>query len=263
VKRIAFSRAPRAVFKLRLLLLATVSLNSVVGHSASNSAACLKVGIEGEVSAGKEWAAPFGQGWVFRILPIQAAAEGYSGWDLVVDRSQPAGYPDALLLATMPYNSINEREIGTTYGLRSQDAIGWNPRSFHFLADPSDFREGQDLFKAMIATESSTAAPDKARNASRSHPHAAKLLELQKRAAAGEFRILDAHIVPGVGDPESYAQAWASASSRTPHKVESAPGGKSSPRGSLNGMQFSIALWLPASWKLAPGLHALPAACPD
>ena len=93
----------------------------------------------GEVSAGQEWKADFGQGWVFRLLPIDtsswAGKAGYSGWDLVVDREQPAGYPDALLVATPPYNSINEREVGTTFGLRAQDAIGWNPRSFRFLTN--------------------------------------------------------------------------------------------------------------------------------
>jgi hypothetical protein len=114
----------------------------------------------------------------------------------------------------------------------------------------------------MIASESSTPGPN-ARNGSPSRPHAAKLLELQKRAAFGELRILDARIVPGVDDPRSYAQAWASASSRIPHTVESAPGGKSSPRGALNWIQFSITLWLPAPWKVPPALHALPAACTD
>jgi len=176
----------------------------------------------------------------------------------------PAGYPDALLLATMPYNSINEREIGTTFGLRSQDAIGWNPRSFRFLSDPSALREAQGLFRVMTGKETATSAPGKPQDASLPQAHAAaRLLELQKRAAAGEFRILDARIVPGVGDPVSYAQGWALASSRVPHHIDSTPDGRSSARGVLNWIRFSLTLWLPARWNVPPGLHALPAACPD
>ena len=87
-----------------------------------------------------------GQGWTFRVLPIPPLAAGYSGWDLVVDRDPPAGYPDALPLATLPYNSINEREVGTTFGLRAQDAAGWNPRSFRFT-DPAEFRKAQQWFR--------------------------------------------------------------------------------------------------------------------
>jgi len=72
-----------------------------------------QVVLTGEAGEGQQWRAAFGQGWAFRVLPIQPGPAGYSGWDLVVDREQPAGYPDALLLATPPYNSINEREVGT------------------------------------------------------------------------------------------------------------------------------------------------------
>jgi hypothetical protein len=100
----------------------------------------------GEVNAGQEWKAAFGEGWVFRVLPIQAGKAGFSGWDLVVDREQPAGFPDALLLGTPPYNSINEQEVGSTFGLRAQDGIGWNPRSFRFLSTAEAFREGWKLY---------------------------------------------------------------------------------------------------------------------
>ena len=89
-----------------------------------------------------------GKPLIDRDHAFQAA---YSGWDLVVDREPAAGFPDALLLATLPYNSINEREIGTTFGLRAQDAIGWNPRSFRFIVTPSDFREAQQLFRSLSA----------------------------------------------------------------------------------------------------------------
>jgi hypothetical protein len=113
---------------------------------AAQTRSCQKVVLEGEVSVGQEWRAGFGEGWVFRVLPIEPGKAGYSGWYLVVDRERPVGYPDALLVATPPYNSINEREVGNTFGLRAQDVVGWNPRSFRFLTAPDAFRESQRLF---------------------------------------------------------------------------------------------------------------------
>ena len=113
------------------------------------SDACTRVEFTDMVSLGQEWKTPLGEGWVFRVLPIVPGPAGYTGWDLVVDRDPQAGYPDALLLATPPYNALNEREIGTTFGLRAQDAIGWNPRSFHFLTNPAAFLQGQKLFLAL------------------------------------------------------------------------------------------------------------------
>ena len=107
---------------------------------------CQRVDFQGEVNAGGDWTAAFGQGWVLRLLPIRPASAGYSGWDIAIDRDPPAGYPDSLLVASLPYDSINEREIGTTFGLRAQDAIGWNPRSFRFLTDPGQFRQAQQWF---------------------------------------------------------------------------------------------------------------------
>lgn len=217
----------------------------VAAHLWAAPPACTRVELTGDVFAGKEWQASIGQGWVFRVLPIQ----GYSGWDLAVDRTPPAGYPDALLVATPPYNSMNEREIGTTYRLRSEDALGWNPRTFHFLTDPEAFREAQKLFPAVVHLSAESA------------PAAARLLELQKQAANGQLRILDARFVPGVADPAPYAENWARAAARSSFRMEQAPDGKPSAQGSINWMRFSITLWLPADWKLPHELHGIRSAC--
>ncbi len=227
---------------------------------------CARVVIEAEVSAGHEWNTPIGEGWVFRVLPISPLNAGYSGWDLVVDRQQPAGYPDALLLATAPYNSINEREIGTTFGLRAQDAIGWNPRTFHFLSRPADFREGQRLFRMLMENQSRPKAVSRASGSQMPVPNPdpeVRLLALLKAASSGEFRILDAHLVPGIADPAPYAQGWALASSRTPHEVETVPAGNASARGRLDWMRFALTLWLPSPWTVPPGVRAVRAACPE
>jgi len=224
------------------------------GRAAADSS-CQKIVLQGEVSAGQFWQASLGQGWVFRIQPIQG---GYSGWDLVVDREQPAGFPDALLLATLPYNSINEREIGTSFGLRSQDAIGWNPRSFHFLIDPAALRQARQLYLSLARDGKLSGSAATTAKASRDID---LLLQLEKDKASGELRIEDSRLTPGVADAAPFAQAWALAAMRTPHQEVAAPDGKSSPRGSLAWMRFSLTLSLPASWRLPAELHGTPASC--
>jgi hypothetical protein len=227
-------------------------------RSLTKTAQCQKVVLNGEVSAGREWKAAFGEGWVFRVLPIQSGIIGYSGWDLVVDRDPPAGYPDALLLATPPYRSINEREVGTTYGLRAQDAIGWNPRSFHFLTSQGAFRQGQKLFLELDRTR-----PAQVRENAAIAQVAQKLMEFGGHAAAGEFLILDARLTPGIADAAPYAENWAAQSEKTPHEVEPSADNHPKPRGELHGLKFSITLWLPAGWKAPSGVDAAQAPCAE
>jgi hypothetical protein len=164
----------------------------------------------------------------------------------------------------MPYNSINQREIGTTFGLRSQDAIGWNPRSFRFIANPAEFREAQKLFRSLKTNPGPQPATGGSGDPTQGDRQAmARLLEIQKHAASGEFRILDARIVPGVADPAPYAQLWGVASLRTPHTIEEAPGGKSSALGELKWIRFAVTLWMPAGWVVPTALHGQRTACPD
>ena len=80
---------------------------------------CQKVVLLGEVNEGQKWSGRIGEGWVFRIIPIQPAQANFSGWDPVVDRDKAAGFPDALFLATPLYDSIDEHEVGTTFELRA------------------------------------------------------------------------------------------------------------------------------------------------
>jgi len=243
----------------RWLAVGMVAMAAAQGQAGvPKAASCQKVVLTGEVSAGQEWRAAFGEGWVFRLVPIQPGQAGYSGWDLVVDREQGAGFPDALLVATPPYNSTNEREVGTTFGLRAQDAIGWNPRSFHFLTDPDALRESQSLFAVLGGTKHGMEAPVAS---SREGMAIARQLKINQESSAGEFRILDARLVPGIADAAPYAQNWALASARTPHTFEPAAGGKATPLGELRWMRFSITLWLPGAWTAPGELHATRAAC--
>jgi len=238
-----------------------VAMAPAIGRAGTTPhSACEKVVMTGEVNAGREWRTPIGEGWVFRVVPIDGGKQAsvtarWSGWDLVVDREQPAGFPDALLLATPPYNSINEREIGTTFGLRAQDAIGWNPRSFRFLTQPAGFHAAQILFLAMKGQGQGGAAADK--------EAMGKLMELTRESAAGQFRILDARLTPGIADAAPFAENWALQATQTPHTFEPAAGGGSTPLGRFGWMKFSITLWLPSAWKAPAALGSRRAACSE
>lgn len=220
---------------------------------------CQRLTVEGEVNTGQEWKVALGDGWVFRVLPIAAAPASASGWDLVLDREPPAGYPDALLLATLPYGSINEREIATTFGLRAQDAIGWNPRTFRFVSDPQQFHKAQRWFLELMRSMQS---PNPTSRSVGADP-TARLLELAGSASSGQLRILDARIVPGIADPQPYAQGWALAASRTQHEIEAAPAGQASALGKLLWMRFALTLWLPSHWRPSAGFHPARLPCPQ
>jgi hypothetical protein len=244
--RVKFARwRMRAWAAAAVLALATVC--------AGQTRSCVKVELKGDVSAGQEWRAELGEGWVFRLMPIAAGQNGYTGWDLVVDRDKPAGFPDALLLATPPYGSINQREIGTTFGLRAQDAIGWNPRSFRFLVSPAALSEGQRLFAQLGSGGASPAAARASRG----------LMALQRQTAAGKLEILDAHLTPGVADAAPFAESWAQHSYGTEQSDESPTHGTASPLGELHWIKFSLTLWLPAGWNAPRALGAKPAACSE
>ena len=219
----------------------------------SAQAGCRKLTFAGEVSAGREWRQAIGGGWVLRLAPIAPGKAGYTGWDLVLDRVPGAGFPDALLLATPPYGSISEREIGTTFGLRAQDAIGWSPRSFRFLTDAAALGEGRRLFAAVTAGPATAAGAAAAR----------RLMELTAHASAGELRVEDARLTPGVADAAPFAQSWAYRAARMPHTEVPAPDGKPGARGRLEWIRFSGTLWLPAGWKPQPGMKLAAAACPQ
>jgi hypothetical protein len=241
VREALCENAKWAVFGMAALAIAAT-------HAASPPVrTCQRVEIQGEVNTGEEWKAAVGQGWVLRLLPIGPPSAGYSGWDIAIDRDRPAGYPDSLLVATLPYDSINEREIGTTFGLRAQDAIGWNPRSFRFLTEPEQFRQAQQWFRQLAGERAQSGA-----SKTQSSEVAQRLLKLASNASSGQLRILDARLVPGIADAPPFAQSWALAFSRTPHQIVAATG-NAKPRGELRWMRFTVTLWLPRGWQFPFG----------
>jgi hypothetical protein len=243
---------------LRKTFFTTLCLFVCTTLHAAPPKGCIRVELQGETRAGQEWRAPIGQGWIFRMIPIHPAqspsGEPWSGWDLVVDREKPVGFPDALLLATPPYNSINERELGTTFQLRSQDALGWNPRSFHFLTTPEALSEAQKLYLSLKT------APGRPPTASETKTMK-RLLALAGQSASGRLDILDAHIAPGMSDAAPWAQNWAQASNRTPHSNDAPYSGRSTAHGEIHWVRFMLTLTLPAAWKAPRELRTAPATC--
>lgn len=232
---------------------------------APKTRSCEKIVLTGEVSAGHTWKAEIGEGWVFRVLPIAVGkdSQGASGWDLVVDRRKPAGYPDALLLATPPYNFLNEREVGTTFGLRAQDAIGWNPRNFRFMTDRRGFRKAQRLYLKLDREGALGPKPPNLRKAQEENEPGGqmrRLIELTKKSSVGQFRILDARLTPGAGKVAPYAAHWAAEAGKTPH-TDVPPHGEPTPFGRLEWIRFSVTLWLPPGWRTPRDVQVEQAAC--
>ena len=209
------------------------------------SISCRVVTLTGQVAAGSTWQAPIGQGWEVRLVPI---AGPYSGWDIVAAPAGDSAYPDAVLLATPPWGSITEREIGNTFGLRAQDAVAWMPRRFHFLTSPEQLARARKAFPSAVAGGAAAASASKA------------LLAEVAHASAGELSITGAKLVAGVADPPAFAQQWASHLSRVPYQQLPA-NGNSTPRGEIRSIDFRIRLWLPAYWVLPQGLKAEQSIC--
>ncbi len=237
-----------------------------MGAQTPGPRTCEKIALAGQVNTEQEWKAAIGEGWVFRLLPIpnDKIPAGEGGWDLAVDRERPAGFPDALMLATPPYHFANQREVATTFGLRAQDAIGWNPRKFRFMTNLAVFHEAQRLFLVLNRNGAFGAIPkwptDKRKKRALERTMR-RFVKLARESSPGEFRILDAHITPGTGEVEPYAANWALHSNDTPHTDEPPAGGETTPLGSLQSMRFTATLWLPHGWKAPRGVEMVKAPC--
>jgi hypothetical protein len=240
---------------------------AVAGGMPAGERSCKEIVLRGEVAEKQEWRAAIGDGWEFRVVPIAgipgkgspAAGHGYSGWDLVMDREHGGGYPDSLLLATPPYGSLNAREIGTTYGMRAQDAIAWAPRRFRFFTSIEEWKQARALYATLMRGSSEGAASGDAGQ---------KLLNLVSGpdVAYGELTIEDSRLVAGVGDPPEFARQWAANLGRVPHTLvqkEGGSGGSDTPLGELKWVRFQVTLGFPTGFPLAPGLNGKGTKCAE
>jgi hypothetical protein len=199
---------------------------------------CKAVVLEGQVAAGQSYAQQFSLDWIFYFEPIA------SGWMVRVLR---AGVPrtdhDGAELATPPYRSVTPLAVTTDFSFRAQDAIGWNPRRFHYTKDAAVFQKMAELY-----------APAMAGNAQAER----SLAMLAAEQPEGVLTIEDAHLVPGSNDQAAAAAAVASHFETTPHSVEQGP---SSPLGRITAIRFRVQMELRPGTVAAPGLKTLPIPC--
>jgi hypothetical protein len=249
---------PIQIFTILILCFGAFSPIVDVARALPQPRECRSVPLTGEVKEGQEWSVAIGEGWIFRLVPIQPSGRGYSGWDLVVNRVEDGGYPDALLVGTPPYGSLNEREIGTTYGLRAQDAIAWNPRRFHFLTSAKSWQRARELFREVVSNPSGEGAGAATREL-------LGMVSDPSQSVRGQFSLLDARLIPGAGDPPAYARQWAANLSQVPHTIEQTEqtGGSPSAQGELRWIRFAVTLWLPESWKTSSELRNRETKCAE
>jgi hypothetical protein len=207
--------------------------------------ACRVAVFEGEVEEGKPFSQAFGNGLQLYLQPI------HSGWILrVLPLAGPMPPHDYAELATPPYRSVTPLSVSTDFAFRAQDAIGWNPRRFHFAPSAAAFEQ---LRQAYAKFEAAGAAPPEAIQAELAHQIA--------QASAGTFTILDSRLVPGTADQWRMAAAVASHFSETAHTVVQGPEVQPTPLGRLLWLRFRVELELPPGFKVNPAMHLQRSVC--
>ena len=121
-------------------------------------------------------------------------------------------------------------------------------------------RDSQKQFRALGRTKIWTEKPAPT---SQQQSAEQRLLEINRNSSAGQLRILNAKLTPGIADPAPFAQKWALQSARTPHTIAPSTAANPTPLGQLHSMQFSITLWLPANWRAPKTLQSTPSPCPQ
>ncbi len=215
------------------------------GVAQKPAAACRRAAIDGEVDAGKPFSQAIGNGLKVYLQPI------HSGWILrVLPVAGPMPEHDYAELATPPYNSVTPLSISTDFAFRAQDAIGWNPRRFHFATSTAEF---QQLRQAYTKFEAAGAAATDAMQAELAHQIA--------QTSSGALTILDSRLEAGTADQWRMAAAVASHFSETAHTLVQQPGIEPTPLGRLLWLRFRIELDLPAGFAVSPAVHTQPAVC--
>jgi len=230
---------------------APFAANAQQPKAAPKHAVCQLAELTGEVKAGESFAAAIGGGLEFRLH----ALPGKKGWDIQMDQLGHTSYPDYVELATPPYRSMNERELATTFGVRAQEAISWNPRNFHFVTNAQQFAQGAKSFAIVAGIGPQNHGPAEMRQAQ------VELGSVLARTSEGELKILDAKIVQGTGDPVPGTTDWTERLARTSHEMEDIEPGKQSLTGELRWVRFRVRLWLPGGWAVPTAIAKGGASC--
>jgi hypothetical protein len=221
------------------MILGLLTAMGQVGWAAlvGKTATCSRAVVEGEAGAGQGFVKVIGNGLEVMLEPLA------SGWIL---RVLPVGVPrpehDYAELASPPYRSVSPLLISTDFSFRAQDVVAWNPRHFRFAEDKNMFAELSEAYREYRSTPVPSAA---AMN---------KLAERVSRAPEGTVQLLDAKLVPGMGDQSKMAAAVASHFSTTAHSLERPADGKATLLGKITWIRFRISLELPEGFNANRGI---------
>ncbi len=201
--------------------------------------------MEGELNAGKPYSQLLGGGLKLSFQPLP------SGWILrVLPASGPIGEHDYAELATPPYQSVTPLAISTDFAFRAQDAIGWNPRRFHFATSAASFKR---LEQAYLKFEAAGANP--------SGDVQAELSRQIAQTPEATFTILDSRLVGGTADQWQQAAVVASHFNSTAHTLVQEPDGSTSPLGRIVWLRFRLDLNLPPGFPANQALHLQSVPC--
>lgn len=206
------------LWKLCLLL----GLSAAASVSSMAQQGCAPQQLEGEVRQGQSW-----QHAISADLDVKLEAVP-AGWMLrVLPRTGPRPPHDSAELANPPYRSPTPILISTDFAFRAQDAVAWNPRTFHFFPNATETREAESLYEASVRDPR--------------HPSAAaRLLPMVANAPEGTLRIVDAEIVGGTANQTAAAATVASHLEQTAHAVRTDL--PPTPLGTLLRLRFRIGL---------------------
>lgn len=230
--------ARKNFLKLYLILVSMPFVSRAIAAPPTKPV-CRTAVLEGELNAGQPLIRPIGGGVKVYFQPLP------SGWILrVLPGSGPAGQHDYAELATPPYQSVTPLAISTDFAFRAQDAIGWNPRRFHFATTSASFRELEQAYLKYEAAGTTPAADIQA-----------ELARQIAQTSEGTLTILDSRLVGGTADQWQMAAAVASHFNSTAHTIVQEPNGSTSALGRIIWLRFRIELTLPSGFLPGPGIR--------
>ena len=195
------------------------------GSQRTGSRLCPGPDFEGTVIAGKSFHKSIGGGLDF---VLEAAP---NGWIVrVLPSSGVRSEPDFAEVATPPFRSMNPLLLTTDFGLRAQDVIGWNPRTFRYLRDGAEFAEAQRVYRATTATARPTREQE------------AAVTRIAVKAMEGRLDVLDAVLTPGTADQTVSAGLVAGHFASTAHTFRPPESRSIGPAGKVLSLRFRVRL---------------------
>ena len=122
-----------------------LAASAVLPGSLSAQMGCPSLTFDGEVQAGHSFQHRIDSGQIFLLESLP------SGWIVrVLPAAGARPMHDYAELATPPYRSPNPLLISTDFAFRSQDAISWNPREFHFFTTAAQMSVAGKAYEATV-----------------------------------------------------------------------------------------------------------------